>query len=129
MTSTKPYLVRAFYEWIIDNHLTPYIAVNAEIPGTAVPLQYVEAGKITLNVAPAAIKDLKLGNDVLTFSARFAGVLSHVTVPIKAVLAVYARENGRGMVFGEEEGDDDKLPPPPTPPIEKSNKPKLTIVK
>lgn len=129
MTSTKPYLLRAFYEWIVDNTLTPYIAVNADFPGTTVPMQYVEAGKITLNIAPAAVRDLNMGNDTLHFNARFAGVLTRVVVPIKAILAVYARENGRGMVFGEEEDEGGTTPPSPTTPTEKSNKPKLTIVK
>lgn len=125
MTSTKPYLLRAFYDWINDNQLTPYIAVNAEVTGTVVPTQYVESGKITLNVSPSAVRDLNLGNDILSFNARFQGVLTRVVVPVKAVLAIYARENGRGMVFGEEEGESE---PPPTTPTDKS-KPKLTIVK
>ncbi|MBI5447100.1 MAG: ClpXP protease specificity-enhancing factor [Gammaproteobacteria bacterium] len=125
MTSTKPYLLRAFFDWINDNQLTPYLAVNADVPGTLVPRQHVEAGKITLNISPSAIRDLTLGNDILSFSARFSGILTRVTVPIKAVLAIYARENGRGMVFGEEETETD--PPPST--TDKSGKPKLTIVK
>lgn len=127
MTSTKPYLLRAFYDWIVDNALTPYLAVNAEFPGTVVPTQYVEAGKITLNIAPAAVRELDLGNETLHFNARFSGILTRVVVPIKAVLAIYARENGRGMVFGEEEDEGD-LPPSTTPP-EKGSKPKLTVVK
>jgi stringent starvation protein B len=125
MTSTKPYLIRAFYEWILDNQQTPYIAVNADIAGTIVPMQYVEAGKITLNIAPSAVKSLTLGNDQIHFNARFSGVLTKVVVPIRGVLAIYARENGRGMVFSEEEGGDDS--PPPTP--SKASRPKLTVVK
>src|SRR3990167_8082814 len=116
MTSTKPYLIRAFFDWIIDNNMTPYLAVNADWPGTHVPLQYVEAGKITLNISPTAVRDLKLGNDALHFNARFSGILTHVLVPVKAVLAIYARENGRGMVFGEEANEGEGGTPPPPPP-------------
>lgn len=132
MTSTKPYLLRAFNDWIIDNSLTPYLAVNADGPGCIVPRQYVEAGKITLNISPNAIRDLVLGNESVTFNARFNGVLIQVVVPIKAVLAIYARENGRGMVFSEET-EDGSPPPSPTspssPPPNGSSKPKLTVVK
>lgn len=132
MTSTKPYLLRAFYDWIVDNNHTPYLAINAEVEGTLVPKQYIENGKITLNISPLAVRDLNLGNDTVTFSARFSGVLFNINVPLRAILAIYARENGRGMVFGEDEtdeggGDGGDTPPPKTK--DKSGKPKLTVVK
>ncbi len=126
MTSNKPYILRAFYEWIVDNNLTPYIVLNTEIEGVAVPEKYIEEGKITLNIAPVAVQGLHMTNEVIHFNARFGGVSEHIVSPIAAVMAVYARENGRGMVFGEEEsGDGDGTPPP----VKHKAKPKLTVVK
>ncbi len=130
MTSTKPYLLRAFYDWIVDNNHTPYLAINAEVEGTIVPKQYIENGKITLNISPLAVRDLNLGNEVVTFSARFSGVLFNINVPLRAILAIYARENGRGMVFGEDENEDGGGDTPPPPKAkDKTGKPKLTVVK
>ncbi len=103
MTSVKPYLIRAFHEWIVDNELTPYIEVNTKIPGTDVPHEYIKENKITLNIAPLAVKDLHLTNELIDFYARFSGVVRLVRVPIQAVLAIYAKENGHGTAFGEEE--------------------------
>jgi stringent starvation protein B len=128
MTSSKPYLVRAFYEWIVDNGLTPYIAINADTPGTHVPTQYVEDGRIVLNISPSAAQGLLIDNEFIEFKARFSGVATRVYAPVSAVLAIYARENGRGMVFGEDEQEGDGGPP--EPPIDTTpRKPKLTIVK
>jgi stringent starvation protein B len=135
MTSTRPYLIRALYEWIVDNQLTPYIVISAEETGVQVPKQYVEAGRIVLNVSPSAAQGLQIGNEWVEFNARFSGVARLVTAPIQAVMAIYARENGRGMVFGEEEEEDDSNgTPPPASPTSAGNggphkKPKLTIVK
>jgi stringent starvation protein B len=133
MTSTRPYLIRALYEWIVDNQLTPYIVINAEETGVQVPKQYVEAGRIVLNISPAAAQGLQIGNEWVEFNARFSGVARLVTAPIQAVMAIYARENGRGMVFGEEEEEDDNNGTPPPSPSSNNNgphkKPKLTIVK
>ena len=112
MTSSRPYILRAIYDWIIDNGLTPYILVNAEYPGAVVPARHIEEGRIVLNVAPRAVSDWYQDNDWLGFSARFGGVAERVRVPVQAVLAVYARENGKGMVFEQE----DPAPPPPLPP-------------
>jgi stringent starvation protein B len=106
MFSNKPYLVRAFYEWIIDNACTPYIVVNANYPRCNVPSEYIENGEITLNIAPSAIRDLKITNETLEFRASFSGVVHIVSAPIKAVLAVYAQENQQGMFFDYEETDD-----------------------
>lgn len=112
MTSSRPYLIRAFYEWIMDNDFTPYIVIEADYPDVTIPTQYVENGRIVLNIAPTAIRDLLITNDHLEFNARFGGVPFSVYAPIKGVEAIYAKENGRGMVFKEEEDDDDETPPP-----------------
>ena len=110
MTSSRPYLLRAIYQWIVDNGLTPYIMVNTEDARVQVPQQYVENGKIVLNIAPMAVSGLTLGNDEITFSARFSGSPMDIFVPLSRVLAIYARENGQGMMFGDDEDDDE--PPP-----------------
>lgn len=125
MTSSRPYLIRALYEWITDNRLTPHLLVNAELPEVEVPLQYVHDGRIVLNVNPSAVHGLTLGNELIEFSARFGGVPRSVRIPPVAVLAIYARENGQGMIFGEDKGGDE--PPPTTPQSEK--KPFLKVIK
>jgi len=126
MTSSQPYLVRALYEWIVDNELTPYVLVNAEHDSSRVPRQYVEDGKIVLNLGPAAVDNLELGNDYVMFNARFGGKAMEVSFPVSAVLAIYAKENGQGMVFNETD-DDDKPPPEPGP--DSNGKPSLKLVK
>ena len=103
MTSTRPYLLRALYEWMVDNGLTPQVLVDAKVELVDVPQQYVEDDQIVLNVTPSAIRDLDIGNETMSFSARFAGKSQYIIVPIKAVMAIYARENGKGMLFPEEE--------------------------
>jgi len=108
MTSNKPYLIRAFYEWIVDNNLTPYLVVNASVKGCKVPTQHIQNGQIVLNILPSAVGNMLMGNEVITFNARFGGKPFALTVPIKAVLAIYARENGAGTMFdAEEDADDD----------------------
>ncbi len=131
MNSSRPYLVRAIYEWIVDNHLTPHLLVNTEIDGVVVPEQFIEDGKITLNINPSAVKSLQLGNEQIQFSARFSGKPMNLYVPIHAVLAVYARENGRGMVFNESADPFDSPEPPENKPDKHKPKPKpgLTLVK
>jgi stringent starvation protein B len=109
MTSSRPYLLRAIYDWIVDNGLTPYLLVNASAQNVKVPAEYVSNGKIILNVAPAAVNDLEIGNTEVHFNARFSGNPMHVCVPLPAAMAIYAKENGRGMVFT----DDDDLPTGP----------------
>ena len=112
MTSSRPYLLRAFYEWIVDNNATPYVVVNADFPDAHVPLQYVENGRIVLNISPGAVRSLLIANDHVEFNARFGGAPFDVYAPIKAITAIYAKENGRGMVFKEEDDDEDDTPPP-----------------
>jgi stringent starvation protein B len=111
MTSSRPYLIRAIHEWIGDNGLTPYVLVNAELPGSVLPQQFIENGKIVLNISAGAIDGLHIDDDWVLFSARFNGQAMDVSIPIAAVLAIYAKENGQGMVLDRE--DSDGLPPPP----------------
>ena len=96
--------MRALYEWILDNDCTPYVLVNAEEPGVDVPGQYIKDGQIVLNISPAAVVDLAMDNDSLHFNGRFGGVPMDVFVPMSAVIGIYARENGQGMVFDRDEG-------------------------
>lgn len=102
-TPTRPYLARAIYEWICDNQLTPYLLVDATQPYTDVPLQFVKDGQIVLNLAPHSVHQLHMSNEAITFSARFGGVAKEIYVPIRAVLGIYARENGQGLFFDPSE--------------------------
>ncbi|MDT0618093.1 ClpXP protease specificity-enhancing factor [Salinisphaera sp. P385] len=112
VTSRRPYLIRAIYDWVLDNGLTPHLLVAADAVGVEVPGEFVtEDSRITINVSPTAVRNLELGNDWIHFSARFSGRPFQVNVPPGAVLALYARENGEGMLFGEAE--DPPEPPPP----------------
>lgn len=97
-TSTRPYLIRALYEWCIDNGFTPYVAVAVD-DSVQVPREYVKDGEIVLNISLDATSSLKLGNDFIEFKARFAGTAREIMVPVSQVSAIYARENGQGMVF------------------------------
>lgn len=103
MTPTRPYLIRAFYDWILDNGMTPYMLVDATADGAQVPVAYVKDGRIVLNVAPAAVTGIRLDVDGVSFSARFGGIAQHIFLPANAIMAIYARENGQGMFFGDEE--------------------------
>lgn len=113
MSSNRPYLLRAIYDWISDNDLTPYILVDAGYSGVRVPPQVVKNGQVVLNLAMRAVASLDLGNDWISFQARFSGVSQTIQIPVQAVLALYAQENGQGMMFPAEEDGDDR-PPPPT---------------
>ena len=99
MTDNRPYLIRALHEWISDNDCTPYMVVQADVPGVQVPEAFVQDGRITLNVANRSVQSLNLGNEEIIFSATFGGQLEHIRVPCHAVAALFARENGQGMVF------------------------------
>jgi len=109
MTSNKPYLIRSFYDWIVDNELTPYILVDATYPGIQVPIEHVMQGRIVLNISPAATRGLLLENDRIVFTARFSGQTQQIFIAPNAVLEIYAKENGRGIAFAIEEGEQ---PPP-----------------
>lgn len=123
MTPSRPYLIRALYDWIVDNELTPYLLVDATVPEVDVPTGFVQDGKIVLNVSPRATNDLHLGNATIEFGARFSGKPIAVCVPTTAVLGIYAKENGHGMLFAEEGDDGAPTPPDDTP------RPKLRVVK
>jgi len=136
MTPSRPYLMQALNEWIIDNNCTPYVLVDASMPGVQVPQDYVNNGQIVLNIAPGAIRSLVINQEGLSFNARFGGVPMDVHVPLVAILAIYAKENGQAMVFGSEAGAPDPNEPPPPPKPEKkapeappSGRPSLKVVK
>jgi stringent starvation protein B len=101
MTSTKPYLIRAIYEWILDNGMTPHLVVDVRYPGVEVPREFVEDGRLILNLSPSAVRGLVIGNEQVEFNARFSGVARDVFFPVEAVLGIFTRENGQGMVFPE----------------------------
>lgn len=105
----RPYLLRAFYDWLLDNDLTPHLVVDATMPYVNVPFEYVQDGQIVLNIAPRAVGNLQLGADEVSFNARFGGRPMLVTVPMYAVMAVYARENGAGTMFDPEPAYEEEL--------------------
>jgi stringent starvation protein B len=130
----RPYLLRALHEWISDSGETPHIVVDAAAEGVVVPRQYVKDGKIVLNVSFSATSALKLGNDAVSFEARFGGASFQVHVPVRAVLGIYARETGQGMIFPEGDADPDPTDNPPATPASGSaapaaKRPKLQVVK
>ncbi|HSG10405.1 MAG TPA: ClpXP protease specificity-enhancing factor [Gammaproteobacteria bacterium] len=124
MTTSRPYLVRAIHEWILDNGMTPHLLVDIEGEGVDVPAQQGQNGKIVLNISPTAVEGLNLSNDAISFRARFGGIATEVYVPLESVLAIYAKENGRGMVFSED-GDE----PEPGNKSKQGKRPSLKIVK
>lgn len=101
MTSSKPYLIRAIYEWILDNQMTPHLVVDANYPDTRVPMEFVDDGRLVLNIAPGAVRSLVIGNDWIEFNARFSGLARDILVPSEAVIGIFTRENGQGMMFPE----------------------------
>lgn len=136
MNSSRPYLVRAIYQWIIDNNATPHLLIDAEVESVVVPEEFIQNGKVILNIGPMAVQSLSLGNDEITFTARFNGVSRDIYCPTNAVLAIYAKENGQGMAFSDY---DDKSPDPdgPNDPLaskdkklsKTTNRPNLRVVK
>lgn len=139
---SRPYLLRALYEWVLDNDMTPHIVVDATLPGVQVPEQYVQDGQITLNISPSAVQGLMIEDQGVGFSARFGGVPMNVYVPMLAVMAIFTRENGMGMGFGMEPGvqelinQADAAQAPTAPesqapasPERKGGKPTLRVVK
>ena len=126
-TSQRPYLLRAMHEWMTDSGFTPHIVVDASVEGLRVPTEHVSDGKIVLNISFSATKSLSMGNDVLSFEARFNGVPQAIRVPVQGVLGIYARETGQGMVFPQETTE-----PPPDgtdPGPARSERPALKVVK
>jgi stringent starvation protein B len=125
MTSSRPYLIRAMYQWIVDNGMIPHLLVDISSETVQVPRQYGESGKIVLNIGPTAVQGLTLGNTSVSFSARFGGRPKNVAIPIESIIAIYTRENGQGMMFGEEGPE----PPEPTPGNAKPTRPQLKVIK
>lgn len=138
MTPSRPYLIRALHEWIMDNQQTPYVVVDVAIQGVDVPQEFVSDGQIVLNVSLSAVQQLSMDNEAISFSARFGGMPMNVYVPAGAVMAIYSKETGQGMSFGREPG----APQPPEPTItavkgkagkskdaDKSKRPTLKVVK
>ncbi len=131
----RPYLLRAMHAWITDNGQTPHVVIDASAEGVNVPSQYVRDGKIVLNVSHAAVGSLDIGNDLLTFEARFAGAAYSIRVPLRAILGIYSRETGRGMIFSDDDAGAAPEEPPPAgdgappgaPGVRK--KPRLKVVK
>jgi stringent starvation protein B len=132
-TSTKPYLLRAIYEWCTDNGYTPYMAAVVDA-GTRVPMEFVKNGEIVLNISFSATSGLKMDNDLVRFSARFGGVSRDISVPVDNVTAIYARENGQGMAFeatiksDDAQGADEQVEDSSARPIPSSSRPALTSV-
>ncbi|KQQ67690.1 peptidase [Pseudomonas sp. Leaf127] len=139
MNSSRPYLIRALYEWIVDNDCTPHVLVNAEYPSVQVPQGFANDGQIVLNVSPTAVRHLHMDNEAVSFEGRFGGVPHTLYVPAGAILGIYARENGQGMVFDLEPSLDehdvdeidmeDDAPPPDNEPPRPSGRPSLKVVK
>lgn len=128
MTSSRPYLIRALYQWIIDNECTPYILVNALDEDVSVPQDYVNPeGQVVLNISPGAVQQFSMDDDSLAFSARFGGVSTDIYTPYSAVLGIYAKENQQGMIFEPEPHNPDDPSPPSS--SKKLQKPGLRIVK
>ncbi len=135
--SQQPYFLRALYEWCVDCNLTPYITVRVD-HRTQVPQAYVRDGQIVLNVGPSAVRNIRIDNDWVTFSARFGGISHDIQIPVGNVLAIYAKETGEGMGFehllptpDQDSGETEDAPPPgePTPPARPRGKPQLRVVK
>lgn len=151
ITSSRPYLIRALYEWMSDNGLTPHITVDVSDERVQVPREFVQEGKIVLNIAARAVGQFSWDNEWLAFSARFGGVSRHLSLPMGAIIAIHARENGAGMMFGEAEMSPQSTPKPnenapvivstsenanadagddkPTPPKPGAKRPSLKVVK
>lgn len=137
MKSSRPYLVRALYEWMVDNDCTPHLLVNSEFAGVQVPAGFASDGQIVLNVSPTAVRHLHMDNEAVSFEGRFSGVPQSLYIPAAAVLAIYARENGQGMVFdaepsmldGAEIDEPDDQEPPTDEPPRPSGRPSLKVIK
>lgn len=131
MKSQRPYLLRAMHEWIVDCEQTPHVIVDATVAGVAVPADFVQDGKIILNLAMGAANGLSLGNESVDFRGRFGGVIHDVHIPVGAILGVYSRETAQGMFFGEPEAPTTPPPPTPAPDTErvKRDRPALKVLK
>jgi stringent starvation protein B len=122
MKSNRPYLLKAFYEWIVDSDCTPYIAVDAHVAGVEVPQEFVTDGQIVLNIAPRAVSNFDMNHQSVSFSTRFSGIPIDIIVPVSAVIGIYAHENGQGMVFDVEDNPENDPPPTKGPTVVTSSK-------
>jgi stringent starvation protein B len=122
MKSNRPYLLKAFYEWIVDSDCTPYIAVDAHVSGVEVPQEFVTDGQIVLNIAPRAVSNFDMNHQSVSFSTRFSGIPIDIIVPVSAVIGIYAHENGQGMVFDVEDNPENDPPPTKGPTVVTSSK-------
>jgi stringent starvation protein B len=131
MTPSKPYLIRGLYEWLLDNQATPYILADTSNPDVMIPRGIATDGKVVLNLSPSAIQNLEMTNEHVSFSARFNGVAQDIYCPIASILAIYARENGEGMMFNQESGDtaEKNDAPDGVGKSKKPNRPGLKVVK
>jgi len=136
MNSSRPFLVRALYEWIVDNDCTPHLLVNADFKGVQVPKGFASDGQIVLNVSPSAVRHLHMDNEAVSFEGRFGGVPQTLFLPVPSILGIYARENGQGMVFeleqpetGNETSDAHAQDLPDDEPPRPSGRPSLKVVK
>lgn len=129
MSPSRPYMVRALYQWILDNDCTPHILVNAMADGVSVPQQFVKDGQIVLNISPSAVRDLLIENEGIYFNGRFGGVPMQIEVPIQAVMGIYTRENGQGMMFEAEVFPEPPAPQAPETGQSSSKRPGLKVVK
>ena len=123
MNSSRPYIIRAIYEWIVDNGCTPHLLVDASFNGVDVPQAYISDGQIVLNISPGAVVGLEMTNESVFFNGRFGGVATDILVPIGGILGIYARENGQGMIFDAAAPEE-----PPEPPSGRA-RPSLKVVK
>ena len=128
MNSVRPYLMRALIDWVVDNGCTPYMAIACDVPGVDVPAEHTTDGKLVLDISATAARNLSIGEDRVQVDCRFAGKPVHISVPVGAVIAVYARENGKGMVF-DIEPETPPAPPAPKAAPRKADGPKLKLVK
>ncbi len=140
ISPTRPYMVRAIYQWIEDNELTPYLMVDATADNVQIPVEHVQDGRIVLNIASRATGNMSMENDYINFSARFGGVSQDIWVPLTAVLGIYAKENSQGMFFDPNEYDNyvseeetgissSKPKPAPTARVKRDNKAGLKVLK
>lgn len=129
MTSNRPYLIRALYQWMVDNEITPHLLVNAEDEQVKVPTEFIKDGRIILNIHPSAVANLHIENDWISFNARFSGVSRELWIPPRAVQGIFAKENGQGMVFPEETGPSPAEPGEPDKPTPGGKTPGLKLVK
>ena len=127
MTSSKPYLLRALFDWIIDNDFTPHIIVDVDAAGADLPVDAGQDGRLVLNISPLATRNLELSNEAVSFQARFAGVPQQLVLPMDSILAIYARENGQGMMFSGPGGAGPE--PPDQPDKDAGQGPKLRVIK